>query len=122
MLNKLTIQGKIFKDFEVKTSESGVDYAHFTISWYEKYKDKKQKCYINCVAYGHNAKFLEKFFSKGDMVLVEGKLLSVKYDDHGHEKWANQLHADSFHFCVPKGQVVATDEDSEDEDEEVLPF
>ena len=32
MLNKLAIQGKIFKDFEVKTSESGVDYAHFTIS------------------------------------------------------------------------------------------
>ena len=38
------------------------------------------------------------------------------------KKWANQLNVDSFHFCVPKGQAVTTDEDSEDEDEEVLPF
>lgn len=71
------------------------------------------------MAYRHNARFLEKFFSKGDMILAEGKLTTEKYDDHGEEKWVTQFLVDKLHF--PGNKKIQSDEEN-DEDEEVLPF
>lgn len=126
MLNRLIIQGKILKEFEVKTSESGTDYVIFNLVWSEKYGEKQQSCFLKCLAYKHNATFLEKFFSKGDMILAEGKLTTEKYADHGQEKWVTQLLVDKLHFPDIKKSQADNEEkngNSEDEEEEeVLPF
>ena len=98
MLNKLIIQGRILKEIELKTSESGTDYVIFTLVWSEKYGEKQQSCFLKCIAYRHNATFLEKFFDKGDIILAEGKLTTEKYEDHGQEKWVTQLLVDKLHF------------------------
>ena len=126
MLNKLIIQGRILKEIELKTSESGTEYVIFTLVWSEKYGEKQQSCFLKCIAYKHNATFLEKFFSKGDMNLAEGKLTTEKYDDHGQEKWVTQLLVDKLHFPgIKKAQADNEEKDAnseDDEDEEVLPF
>lgn len=121
MLNKLIIQGKILKEIELKTSENGTDYVIFTIVWSEKYGEKQQSCFLKCMAYRHNATFLEKFFDKGDVILAEGKLTTEKYEDHGQEKWVTQLLVDKLHFPGIK-KAQANNEEKDDEDEEVLPF
>lgn len=121
MLNKLIIQGKILKEIELKTSENGTDYVIFTLVWSEKYGEKQQSCFLKCMAYRHNATFLEKFFDKGDVILAEGKLTTEKYEDHGQEKWVTQLLVDKLHFPGIK-KAQANNEEKDDEDEEVLPF
>jgi single-strand DNA-binding protein len=121
MLNKLIIQGKILKEIELKTSENGTDYVIFTLVWSEKYGEKQQSCFLKCMAYRHNATFLEKFFDKGDIILAEGKLTTEKYEDHGQEKWVTQLLVDKLHFPGIK-KAQANNEEKDDEDEEVLPF
>lgn len=125
MLNKLIIQGRILKEIELKTSESGTDYVNFTLVWSEKYGEKQQSCFLKCIAYRHNATFLEKFFDKGDVILAEGKLTTEKYEDHGQEKWVTQLLVDKLHFPgIKKTQADNEEKDEEkgDENEEVLPF
>lgn len=119
MLNRLIIQGRILKEIELKTSESGTDYVIFNLAWSEKYGEKQQSCFLKCMAYRHNATFLEKFFDKGDIILAEGKLTTEKYEDHGQEKWVTQLLVDKLHF--PGNKKTQSDEEN-DEDEEVLPF
>ena len=121
MLNKLIIQGKILKEFEVKTSENGTDYVIFTLVWSEKYGEKQQSCFLKCMAYRHNATFLEKFFDKGDIILAEGKLTTEKYEDHGQEKWVTQLLVDKLHFPGIK-KTQADNEEKDEEDAEQLPF
>ena len=121
MLNRLIIQGRILKEIELKTSESGTEYVIFTLVWSEKYGEKQQSCFLKCIAYKHNATFLEKFFNKGDMILAEGKLTTEKYEDHGQEKWVTQLIVDKLHFSgIKKSQ--ADNEEKDEEEEEVLPF
>lgn len=126
MLNKLIIQGRILKEIELKTSESGTEYVIFTLVWSEKYGEKQQSCFLKCIAYKHNATFLEKFFDKGDMILAEGKLTTEKYEDHGQEKWVTQLLVDKLHFPgIKKAQADNEEKDAnseDEEDEEVLPF
>lgn len=125
MLNKIIIQGRILKEIELKTSESGTDYVIFTLVWSEKYGEKQQSCFLKCIAYRHNATFLEKFFDKGDVILAEGKLTTEKYEDHGQEKWVTQLLVDKLHFPGSKKSQSDNEEKSEekdDENEEVLPF
>lgn len=125
MLNKLIIQGRILKEIELKTSENGTDYVIFTLVWSEKYGEKQQSCFLKCIAYRHNATFLEKFFDKGDVILAEGKLTTEKYEDHGQEKWVTQLLVDKLHFPGSKKSQSDNEEKGEekdDENEEVLPF
>lgn len=126
MLNKLIIQGRILKEIELKTSESGTEYVIFTLVWSEKYGEKQQSCFLKCIAYKHNATFLEKFFDKGDIILAEGKLTTEKYDDQGQEKWVTQLLVDKLHFPgIKKAQADNEEKDAnseDEEDEEVLPF
>lgn len=121
MLNKLIIQGKILKEIELKTSENGTDYVIFTLVWSEKYGEKQQSCFLKCMAYRHNATFLEKFFDKGDIILAEGKLTTEKYEDHGQEKWVTQLLVDKLHFPGIK-KTQADNEEKDEEDAEQLPF
>lgn len=126
MLNKLIIQGRILKEIELKTSESGTEYVIFTLVWSEKYGEKQQSCFLKCIAYKHNATFLEKFFDKGDIILAEGKLTTEKYADHEQEKWVTQLLVDKLHFPgIKKAQADNEEKDAnseDEEDEEVLPF
>lgn len=121
MINHVTIQGRILKDFELKTSETEVDYVNFTLVWSEKYGEKQQTCFLKSVAYRNNARFLKKFFHKGDVIIAEGKLITEKYEDHGEEKWITELVVDRLHFPGAK-KAQANDEEKEDEEEEVEPF
>ena len=114
MLNKLIIQGRILKEIELKTSESGTDYVIFTLVWSEKYGEKQQSCFLKCIAYRHNATFLEKFFDKGDVILAEGKLTTEKYEDHGQEKWVTQLLVDKLHFKRKKKSQSDNEEKGEE--------
>lgn len=103
MLNNTVMQGRFTRDIEKKQTSNGIAVCNFTIAWSEKYKDKETNCFLNCVAYRNTAEFIEKYFKKGDQVIVEGKLTSRNYDDsQGNKRYVTELIVDKVHFCGSK--------------------
>ena len=103
MLNRLHLQGRFTRDLELKQTTSGVEVVTFTLAWNEKYKDKETTLFINCVAYRSLAIHIANFFTKGDQVLVEGKLTSRSFDDkEGNKRFVTELLVDKVHFVGNK--------------------
>lgn len=121
MINHISFQGRFVETPELKHTSSDVPYSRFSLAWSEKYRDNESTCFLRCVAYRKNAEFISKYFNKGDMVLVEGKLLTSKYEEqNGNKKSSTNLLIDKVHFC---GSNSKKKEDlSENFDDSDLPF
>lgn len=103
MLNKTVIHGRLTRDVELRHTQSGTAVASFTIAWSEKYKEKEQKLFMPCVAWGNNGEFAARYFSKGQEAIAEGKLISRKWQDKdGNNRETVELIVDKLHFCGPK--------------------
>ena len=103
MLNKVAIQGRLTRDVELRRTQSGTPVASFTVAWSEKYGETEQKLFLPCVAWRNSAEFASRYFSKGQELLVEGKLTSRKWKDRdGNNRESIELIVDQLHFCGPK--------------------
>ena len=108
MLNKTILQGRLTKDPELRTTQSGTSVATFTVAWSEEYNGNEKKLFLNCVAWKNTAEMLVKFFSKGKEIVVEGTLGSRSWEDrNGNKREVVELTADRIHFCGPKESVKA---------------
>lgn len=92
-MNSFTVVGNLTSDPEMKEGASGKGYATFSVAWNEKYRDGKgvereHTSFFRCIAYDKKAEFIGRHFSKGDRVLVSGKLRIEKYTpkDGGPER------------------------------------
>ena len=108
MLNKAIIQGRLTKDPELRTTQSGTSVATFTVAWSEEYNGNERKLFLNCVAWKNTAEMLKRFFSKGKELVVEGTLGSRSWEDRdGNKRETIELTVDRIHFCGPKESVKA---------------
>lgn len=106
-LNKITLQGRMTKDVELRRTQSGTPVASFTLAWSETINNKEQKLFLPCVAWKNNAEFASRYFSKGSEVIAEGKLTSRKWQDReGNNRESIELIVDRLHFCGPKRETV----------------
>ena len=127
MINHVSFQGRFTKDPELKHTANDIPYVNSSLAWSEKYGENKNTCFLNFIAYRNAANFLSKYFKKGDMVLMEGKLVTRKYkDQNGNNKFTTDLIVDKTHFCGPK--IEQQDESNiqtmfdDDDDDDDLPF
>lgn len=103
MLNKTVLQGRLVRDVESRTTQSGVSVASFTVAWSEKYKETEIKCFLQCSAWRNTGEFVQKYFSKGQEILVEGQLSTREWTDkEGGKRSTIELTVDKAHFCGPK--------------------
>lgn len=92
-MNNITLTGRIVRDFELKTSDKGLDFVHFTIAVPSEFKDdegNKKTDFFNCVAWRDNAKNISKFFGKGKPIGVSGTMNCRQYlgkDGNKKESW-----------------------------------
>lgn len=121
MINHVSFQGRFMKEVELSYSPSKKPYAKFTIVWNEKARNNVENtCFLNCVAFNSLATNAAKFFKKGKMAVVEGKLITSQYKDKsGNKKSSTELIADKIHFCDDKSTLNKYEED---DDNEVTPF
>ena len=101
-LNRSIIMGRLTADPEIKKTGSGVSVCSFTLAVDQDYKPKDAERgvdWIDCVAWRQTADFLGKYFSKGRMVVVEGRLQTRTYEDKdGNKRKATELVADNVYF------------------------
>ena len=84
MLNTITVQGKMTRNAEVKTTPSGKTVTVFCVACQRNYKNTEGKYeadFIDCVAHEKTGEFICKYFSKGSDIIVSGELTTRVYDD-----------------------------------------
>lgn len=118
--------GRLTKEPEMRATQSGVAVASFTLAVDRDHGGAEKKTdFINCVAWRQSAEFIDKYFHKGSMAIVEGRMESRKWTDRdGKNRTEWEVQVDSVHFGESKRQsapdVEAPFEEVEDDGE--LPF
>lgn len=103
MLNKIFLQGRLVADPELRHTPNGVAVASFRLAVDRDYKDKqtgeKQTDFINIVAWRQTGEFVSRFFSKGRLALVDGRLQIRDYTDRdGNRRTIAEVVADNVYF------------------------
>lgn len=104
-INIAAITGRLVRDPEIRNTQSGVSVCSFTVAVDRAYKsgEEREADFIDCVAWRHSAEFLGKWFSKGDMIGVQGHLQTRNWEtDDGQKRKATELVADSLSFVGGK--------------------
>ena len=112
MLNHITIMGRLTRDPEMRTTQSGVAVASFTLAVDRDFGGKdggeKQTDFIDCTAWRHTAEFVSKYFSKGRMAVVSGRLQIDNYtDSDGNKRRSAKVIADNIYFGDSKKDGTA---------------
>lgn len=84
MLNKIIIIGRLTKDIELKYTNTQIPVASFAIASerdFAKNADQKETDFFNVVAWRSTAEFVSKWFQKGSLIIVDGKLQTRKWKD-----------------------------------------
>ena len=103
MLNKIFLQGRLVADPELKNTPSGAAVATFRIAVDRDYKNKetgeKEADFVNIVTWRSTAEFVSRYFTKGRMAIVEGRLQIRGYTDRdGNKRTAAEVVADNVYF------------------------
>lgn len=102
-MNKVVLMGRLTRDVELKTTPNGVSMARFTVAINSRFAEKAD--FINCVAWGRTAEVIEKYFKKGNMLSLEGRLASGSYEDKdGKMQYVTEVVAEMVYFCGDGGK------------------
>ena len=105
MLNQITLIGRFTADPELKQTNSGAEFTNFTLAVDRDFKqgDEKVADFINCTAWRHTAQFVTKYFGRGRLAVVSGRLQSRKYQDKdGNNRTAFEVVAENVYFADSK--------------------
>ena len=111
MLNHITIMGRLTRDPELRRTNSGKAVASFTVAVDRDFSqgDQKETDFIDCVAWKNTAEFVSKYFSKGSMAVVSGRLQIRSWTDKdGNKRRTAEVVADSVYFGDSKKQDTYT--------------
>lgn len=101
MVNKVILQGRLTKDIELKDA-GGFYLAEFTVAWSEKYKETETRCFLRCKAWRSTAEFLSKYFSKGQELIVEGRMVTEEWQKDGQTQSRSICNVEKVNFCGSK--------------------
>ena len=115
MLNRAVLMGRLTRDPELRQTPNNVSVVTFTLAVdrnYQADKNNRQADFINIVAWRHTAEFVAKYFSKGQLVAVEGSIQTRNYQDKdGNNRTAFEVVADQVYFAEKKNAGAAQNTD-----------
>ena len=110
--NKVILGGRIARDPELKTTQSGLSVTQFSIAVNRKStKDQQapQTDFINVTAWRNTAEFITKFFRKGSSICIVGSLQTRSFTDKtGSKREVTEVVADEAYFVDSKQEVSQT--------------
>ena len=107
MLNTVTIMGRLTRDPELRRTGSGVAVASFTVAVDRDYNPKdggeKETDFIDCIAWRGTGEFVSKYFAKGSMIVVSGRLQVRNWTDKdGSKRRSTEVVAENVYFGEAK--------------------
>ena len=103
MLNRIIIMGRLTRDPELRRTQTGTSVASFTLAVDRDFKDKstgeRSTDFIDVVAWRQTGEFVSRFFTKGRMAVVEGRLQMRDWTDKdGNKRRSAEVVADNVYF------------------------
>lgn len=101
-MNKLEFMGRLTNDVEARYTTDNKMVASFNIAVnrsYVKQGEERKADFFNIVAFGKQAEFIQKYFSKGQMIALVGRLQNNNYVKEGKTVYQNQIIAEEVFFA-----------------------
>ena len=121
MLNRIDLMGRLTADPELRRTNNGKAVTSFTLAVDRDFGDKETD-FIECVAWQNTAEFVSKYFTKGRMAVVSGRLQIRSWNDKdGNKRKTAEVVADNVYFgdskkdsapSIPSDFSVIHDDDS----------
>lgn len=113
-MNKVILMGRLTRSPEVRYSQGAepLAVARYTLAVNRRFKrkDEPEADFIPCVAFGKSGEFAEKYFRKGQMVAVTGRLQVRSWDKDGERRYATEVIIEEQHFAESKNSQPAAAE------------
>ena len=110
MLNNVTLMGRLVADPELRTTPTGKSVATFRIAVDRSFSKNgnKEADFITIVAWNSTADFVSKYFSKGSMIAIQGRIQTRNYEDNnGNKRTAFEVVATEVSFCGSKNESAS---------------
>lgn len=108
MLNRIEVQGRLVRDPELSRTQSGVAVTTFTLAVERDYCEtgkEREVDFIDCTAWRGTAEMIDKYFSKGRMMIVTGRLQIRNWQDKdGNKRRSAEIVAENVYFGDSKPQ------------------
>lgn len=118
-MNSVVLMGRLTRDPELRQTPNGIFTCALSIAvdrGYTKQGEERRTDFINCVAWRQTAEFISKYFAKGEMIAVEGRLQVRTWTDEGRTRYAAEVVIDQVHFCGGRSKKA----DMKDENIEMM--
>ena len=107
MLNHIVIMGRLTRDPELRRTGSGIAVASFSVAVDRDFGGRdggeKETDFIDCVAWRQTGEFVSKYFTKGSMIVVSGRLQIRNWNDKdGNKRRSAEVVADNVYFGESK--------------------
>lgn len=113
-MNKVILMGRLTRSPEVRYSQGAepVAVARYTLAVNRRFKrkDEPEADFIPCVAFGESGEFAEKYFRKGQLVAVMGRLQVRSWDKDGERRWTTEVIIEEQYFAESKNSQPAAAE------------
>lgn len=112
-MNHITLIGRLASEVELRQTQSGLAVATFSVAinnGKDKNGEERPADFINCKAWRNTADFVAKWFSKGQMIALEGKFKTDKYTHKQYSDvtiYSSYVLVENVEFCGDKGQRQA---------------
>lgn len=105
-MNKAILIGRLTKDAETRTTDTGKEVASFSIAVSRNYTNQngeKETDFINCVAFDKKAQVIGKYTKKGSQIALEGAIRTRSYDaQDGNKRYVTEILVENLHLLGSK--------------------
>lgn len=104
-MNKAILMGRLARDPEIRTTQGGISVCNFTVACDRRSRDdagnwKNEADFIPCVAWRQQAEFVNRYFEKGDRILVSGTIRPRSWEDqNGQRRYTTEVIVNEVEFC-----------------------
>jgi len=107
-MNKVILVGRLTRDPELRSTSSGFNTVSFSVAVNRNFKNKEGNYdadFINCVAFRNTADFINKFFKKGNLISLDGRIQTRNYDaQDGTKRCVTEVLVENVEFVGGKNE------------------
>lgn len=105
-INNVILGGNLTRDPDLKYLTNGTACVDFSIANNRKYKKGEELVeevsFIGLTAFGKTAENISKYFAKGSLILIEGRIKTDQWEQDGKKRSKTKIMVNAFHFCGGK--------------------
>lgn len=105
-MNKTVLLGRLTRDPELKTTQSGLSVVRFTLAVDRRFKNQsgeREADFVSCQAWRQTAEFIAKYFNKGNKLAIVGSIQTGSYEKDGQRVYTTDVVVDEAYFVESQG-------------------